>query len=186
MANMVICKSCGYITEQGKLRDRCPACGVPTKMFQPHDERISPRRKMLLSLDIHPVMVHFPQAFTATLLLLSVAGCIFHGATGSLIAPTARTLAVLLPFTLLTAFFSGMFDGKIRFRKVTTPLLKRKMLLGAMFFLLGCAMMACALILPMGSTAFYCSIIAISLPALGCTTVLSLIGTSLLHARFPG
>jgi hypothetical protein len=130
--------------EKGKVGDRCPACGVPAKMFLPHDERISPRRKLLLSLDIHPVLVHFPQAFTATILLLSIAGAAIHGTLHPIIQSTLRMLGVLLPFTVVLSFASGLFDGKIRFRKVITPLLIKKMILGGSYFLVSCAIAATA------------------------------------------
>ena len=186
MSEMVICKSCGFIMEKGKLGDRCPACGVPAKMFLPHDERISPRRKMLLSLDIHPVMVHFPQAFTATILLLSLAGLVVHGPLGPFLEATVRTLGALLPFTIALSFISGLFDGKLRFRKVSTPLLKKKMILGTIYFSFGCALFAVVVMPPLASTVHYFLIVVLALPALGCATALALIGTSLLPARFPG
>jgi hypothetical protein len=186
MPEMVICKSCGFIIEKGKVKDKCPACGVSAKMFLPHDERISPRRKMLLSLDIHPVMVHFPQAFTAMLLLLSLTGLAVHGPLRPLLEATIRTLGVLLPFTLALSLFSGLFDGKIRFRKVKTPLLIRKMILGAVFLILGCSVALCVLLLPATTPLYFAVVAAIALPALGCATILGLIGTSLLNARFPG
>ena len=186
MAEMVVCKSCGFIMEKGKVRDRCPACGVPAKMFLPHDERISPRRKFLLALEIHPVLVHFPQAFTTTLLLLSIAGPALNRWSGNSIAATVRVLGLLLPFTLALSIAAGLFDGKIRFRKVTTPLLKRKTFLGILFLLFSAAAAACVLILPQGSSRYFLATAACSLPALGCAVILGLIGSSLHNARFPG
>ena len=32
MTKMVRCKSCGYLMPEGKLKDKCPACGVPAKV----------------------------------------------------------------------------------------------------------------------------------------------------------
>ncbi len=186
MPEMVICKSCGYVMEKGKVRDKCPACGVPSKMFLPHDERISPQRSKLLKLDIHPVMVHFPQAFIATILFLSLAGAVLHGPVEEILGATVRTLGVLLPFAIALSFASGMFDGKIRFRKVTTPLLKRKIALGTVFFLFGCALSACAQMSAMAAPAHFLLIAGLAAPALGCAAILGLIGTGLLNARFPG
>jgi hypothetical protein len=186
MAEMVICKSCGFIMEKGKMGDRCPACGVPSKMFQPHDERISPRRKMLLSLDIHPVIVHFPQAFVSTILLLSIAGIFVHGRLQSTISATVQMLGILLPMTVAGAFASGLFDGKIRFRKVKTPLLIRKMVFGTLFFVAGCAIAGIVVRFPPGTTTHNLLVVAMALPALGCASLLGVIGTRLLNARFPG
>jgi len=186
MAEMVICKSCGFTSEKGKLGDRCPACGVPAKMFLPHDERISPRRKMLLSLDIHPVMVHFPQAFTATILLVSIAGQVAQGPLRPLFGSTVQTLGALLPVTIILSFASGIFDGKIRFRKVKTPLLMKKMVFGSLFFLLSCALAWSVLAAPLSSPPHFMLVILLTFPALGCSTILGIIGVSLLNARFPG
>jgi len=186
MPEMVICKSCGFIMEKGKLRDTCPACGVPAKMFLPHDERISPQRNKLLKLDMHPILVHFPQAFTTTIFFLSLAGAALHGPLSSILDATVLTLGVLLPFTIALSFASGLFDGKIRFRKVKTPLLQKKMALGAIFFLLGCAIFACVKMLPITAPAHFLLIAGLSAPALGCAAGLGRIGTSLLNARFPG
>jgi hypothetical protein len=186
MPEMVICKSCGYVMEKSRVGDTCPACGVPSKMFMPHDERISPKRKMLLSLDVHPVMVHFPQAFTATILLLSLAGAVLRGPAGLAVCATVKTLGVILPFTVVLAFASGVFDGTIRFRKVTTPLLRKKMALGTLFFLIGLAILFAVRFLPFTVTTHFLVIAGLSLPALGCAAGLGLMGTSLLNARFPG
>jgi hypothetical protein len=172
--------------EKGKVRDNCPACGVPSKMFLPHDERISPKRKMLLKLDIHPVMVHFPQAFIATILFLSLAGAALHGPMRLILEATVRIIGVLLPFTIALSFASGLLDGKIRFRKVTTPLLRKKMALGAVFFVFGCAILMCAVPSSGTSGLNFLVIAGLSLPALGCASGLGMIGSGLLNARFPG
>jgi hypothetical protein len=172
--------------EKGKVRDKCPACGVPSKMFLPHDEHISPQRSRLLKLDMHPVMVHFPEAFIVTILFLSLAGAILHGPLSSILGATIRTLGVLLPFTIALSFASGLFDGKIRFRKVKTPLLQKKMVLGAVFFFLGCAIFTCVKMMPVTAPAQFLLIAGLSAPALACAAVLGRIGTGLLIARFPG
>jgi hypothetical protein len=186
MPDMVICKACGFVIEKGKLKDKCPACGVLAKMFLPHDERISPQRKRLLMLDIHPVMVHFPQAFTGTLLLLSIAGLVINLSISNYIEGAVRTLGVLLPVTLALSIASGLFDGKLRFRKVKTPILTKKIFLGTCFLLCGCAIAVVAIVVPPASKQLFLLVAAFSLPALGLATVLGLMGTSLLNARFPG
>ena len=38
MANLIRCKACGYVTREGKIKDVCPACGVPAKMFEPYTD----------------------------------------------------------------------------------------------------------------------------------------------------
>ena len=88
MKEYVVCKSCGYVMEKGKLHDVCPACGVPAKMFEPYAERLSPRRRLILSLDLHPITVHFTQAFAITLPLLCLAALLVTGLLRATIAAT--------------------------------------------------------------------------------------------------
>jgi len=88
---------------------------------------------------------------------------------------------VALPFAVLLSFLAGLLDGKIRFRKVTTPLLKAKIIFGTIMFLLACAIALAA--------AFHPSVIlimALSAPAVGCATCLGLLGVRLLNSAFPG
>ena len=35
MKKYVRCKACGYIMEEGKVGDRCPACGAPRAALVP-------------------------------------------------------------------------------------------------------------------------------------------------------
>ena len=79
MAELVKCKSCGYVMEAGKLHDSCPACGVPAKMFEPFTDPVSSKRRSILALHIHPVLVHFPQAFAFFLFALSAASLALKG-----------------------------------------------------------------------------------------------------------
>lgn len=182
MQQMVICKSCGYIMAQGKVKDDCPACGVKAKMFIPHDERISDKRKFLLMLDLHPVMVHFSQAYTATILVLSLLALLVKPGWVERITAVVIVLGYALPFTVVATFVSGMFDGKIRFRKVTTPLLIKKMALASACFVLTCGVFVCVMCnpLPLGLIAVLCAL------AMTCSSILSVWGVSLLNSRFPG
>ncbi|MBN1983932.1 MAG: hypothetical protein JW795_20540 [Chitinivibrionales bacterium] len=186
MKELTICKSCGFIMEKAKLRDKCPACGVPAKMFLPYAENISARRRLILSLDIHPVLVHFPQAFTATILLLSLLALFMHGSILAKITATITVLCYSLPFVVLSAFAAGLLDGKIRFRRVTTPLLKRKIILGILFFVISGALFFLAMNNPSPTPAIFSLIAILSGCALVCASILALIGVSILHAKFPG
>jgi hypothetical protein len=186
MKELVRCKSCGYIMEKGKLHGKCPACGVPGKMFEPYSEKIAPLRKFILSLDIHPVFVHFPQAFTASVLLLSLLAMVVQGHIREQILCADTVLGIALPFTVLLAFFAGLLDGKIRFRRVTTPLLVRKMVFGSLFFLLSCGIFAAVLAVPLNTFTTLAIIAGMSFVSLGCASYLAIMGISLLNAKFPG
>jgi hypothetical protein len=172
--------------EKSKLKDNCPACGVAAKMFEPYVEKISPRRKFILSLDIHPILVHFPQAFTSSILVLSVIALFVHGPLRVTIAASITVLGFALPFVVISAFLAGVLDGKIRFHRVTTPILKRKIFFGIVFFIFSCGIFFIVLSQSMTSAASILSVAGLSLPALGCASMLGLLGTSILNAKFPG
>lgn len=182
MKQMVICKACGFIMEQEKMGELCPACGVKVAMFIPHDERISERRKFLLSLDIHPVLVHFTQAYTGTILALSLLALVLKSGWLERITAVVMVLSLALPFIVVATFLAGMFDGKVRFKKYRTPLLTKKMVLGGLYFLLTGGLFACALL-----PALPLAIIAVlSAAAMACASILGIWGVSLLNSRFPG
>lgn len=182
MRQMVICKACGYVMDQCKLKDECPACGVKAKMFVPHDERISDRRKLLLALDIHPVLVHFTQAYTATILLFALVALAVKADWVATLSTVVVVLGHALPFTVFFALVAGMFDGNVRFRKIRTPLLLRKMVLGSIYLALTAGIYACVQFrpLPMGIIAL------LSALAMTAASLLGVWGVSLLNARFPG
>ncbi|MCK7505218.1 MAG: hypothetical protein MZV70_14775 [Desulfobacterales bacterium] len=99
MANLMRCKACGFVTDQGNIKDVCPACGVPAKMFEPYTNPVSLKRRKILDLHTHPVLVHFPQAFALTLVspVLLRFFC-SAGSAGNAWIRTIKVLSVLLPF----------------------------------------------------------------------------------------
>jgi hypothetical protein len=186
MKELIRCKSCGYIMEKGKLHGKCPACGVPEKMFEPYVEKIAPFRKFMLSLDLHPVFVHFPQAFTATILVLSLCAMVVTGTLRDRLCATLLVLAVVLPFTVLLAFGAGLVDAKIRFRRLTPPLIVTKMIFGSLFFLLSAAQFTLVMMHPAWTAHSLLAMCGLSIACLACATYLGVIGTSLIIAKFPG
>ena len=181
MPELVICKACGYVMEQRHLKDKCPACGVLAKMFAPYTERISPPRKNILKLDLHPILVHFTQAFSFTIPVLCLLTLLPLTRIHGQISATLTVLGVALPFVVLLSFLAGMLDGKIRFRRITTPLLKTKLVCGALLFLLACAIALTVLLHPS-----IVLILTLSAPAAACSSYLGLIGVRLLNSAFPG
>jgi uncharacterized membrane protein len=172
--------------DRSKLKDKCPACGVAAKMFEPYTEKISPKRKRILSLELHPVLVHFPQAFIISIFALSLIALAAYGNVRATVIAAIIVLAIALPFTVIAAFLAGLLDGKVRFRRVTTPILKQKMILGVLFLLCSCGIFAVVLSQPMASPAPIIVVALLSLPALGCATLLGLLGSSILNSKFPG
>lgn len=186
MSNLMRCKACGFVTKQGKIQDVCPACGVPAKMFEPYKHPVSEKRRRLLDLHTHPVMVHFPQAFALTLTLLSFFTFFVPQPLLENLFSTIKVLSILLPLFLVMAVATGLMDGKLRFRKFTTPLLKKKILLSLIFFFAALAMAVLAL--SEGLPAFPISVIYLLLALMAslCGALLGLIGGKLLDAKFPG
>ena len=186
MKELTKCKSCGYIMEKGKLKDKCPACGVPARMFEPYSENISLARKKILALDIHPVMVHFPQAFTFTILAILVAVNFLSGEIRTELFATAKILSICLPVAVIGTVCAGILDGKVRFRKINTPVLVRKIMLSSVFLILAVANLVVALSYTFSSTGIIIVGIALMTGALICGSVLALIGVGLINAKFPG
>ncbi len=124
---LFICKPCGYVLKESELGDVCPACGLPRKVFEHYKERMSPGRRKILGLDMHPIAVHFPQTtliFGLQALLINIFFPHFHP---EVFLGTARFCAFIFPLTVLGAFVSGVIDGKFRFKSLQTPILKKKM-----------------------------------------------------------
>lgn len=129
----VRCKVCGYITDAANVKEVCPACGVKAAMFEPLTEIYSDRRRKFLDLHIHPIIVHFPQAFSITLFAAVVMMVLAQGALHQVLADTVLALSVCLPFTAVASFVSGVADGRTRFKKLAAPFLRLKITAGLVF-----------------------------------------------------
>lgn len=125
---LYICKPCGYVMTESELGDVCPACGLPRKVFTEHKERMSAGRSKWLHLDLHPIAVHFPQTLLVLMLQALLLNVVFPNFHPSVMLGAATFTAVLFPFSVLGAFLSGLADGKMRFKSLTTPTMKKKIL----------------------------------------------------------
>jgi hypothetical protein len=184
MKEYLVCKSCGFVIKKLKLKDKCPACGVSAKMFEPYTENISAFRKFVLSLDLHPVLVHFPQAFIITLLFLSSLGLILHGDVLEKILSATVVLGFALPFVVIAAFGAGILDAKIRFRRLTTPILIRKIVLGSIIFILSSGIFVISVFIPFTQPAIL-TIFMLAFVLSFCAVVIGLLGSSIANAKFP-
>jgi hypothetical protein len=186
MTNLIRCKACGYVTREGKVKDICPACGVQAKMFEPYTDPVSAKRRLILGLHIHPIMVHFPQAFAGTLFLLTALTYFIPAAVKEILLHSTQVLSLLLPFVVLFSIITGLFDGKVRFRKVTTPFLKRKIILGFLFLIVSIALafMALSIGFPASPVSGYFTLLTII--AVACSAGLGWVGGLLGEAKFPG
>jgi len=187
MKALVRCKACGFIMDALKVEDVCPACGVPSKMFEAFTDNISEKRKWILDRHLHPVILHGPQGLVAFLFLFACALPFLSGTLHDQLAATVKVLAFCLPFTLVAAFLSGLLDAKVRFRRYGTPILRKKIVLGIIFFVLSLVLLLVTqtAAAPEGP-AYVAATVIVSGLALSCGVVLGLLGGTILHARFPG
>lgn len=131
---LFICKPCGYVMRESELGDVCPACGLPRKVFEQYKERMSPGRSRILQLDMHPIAVHFPQTLLVFLLQALLLNIIFPNFYPEVLLGTATFCAVVFPFTVLGAFLTGLVDGKLRFKSLKPPILKKKIIYSVVMF----------------------------------------------------
>ena len=109
---------------------RCPACGVRDTAFVPFQHRASYNRRIFLKLDVHPVAVHFTITYTAVTALLFFLLLFVDELLGVPIQGILDIQITFLPLLIASGGITGLIDGKIRFRKIKTPYLIRKIVLG--------------------------------------------------------
>jgi MFS family permease len=187
MAKLVRCKVCGYIMPEGKLGGKCPACGAPDRAFEPYEDPMSEARRRLLSKHLHPIAVHFPTAFAATLVVLAIAAPLFADRIQQLLLSTARILAIFTPLLVIVGLLTGVLDGRIRFRSLRrSAILKRKLALALLFFLFSAGFTLLIWLSPLFAPGFTLLAIAAAIAAFICSFLLGLLGASVLNSAFPG
>lgn len=185
MAELVRCRPCGYVMEADKLGDVCPACGMPRKVFEPYREKVSKNRLTILNLDLHPIAIHFSQAFVGAIPLLFLFTTLFPGFYAEELTIVNKVMIITLPLTMILALASGIIDGYTRFKTFKTPLLIKKLMLSALITLLSGA--ASLLVIINGLTAKNSiTVIVLILCCLACAVTLGLLGKKLLNVILPG
>lgn len=180
------CKACGFIAEENELRDVCPACGVPRKMFEPYRHPVSESRRRILDLHLHPVIVHVPQALAFLLIVLTALLLVVRGPLRADLAASIRVMAACLPVTITAALVSGIIDARVRFRRVGTPFLRKKIVVGTLFGVISLAPPSIAYLLPLDSTGTVATLLILEAVMLACSSILGIMGVRLLDAKFPG
>jgi rubredoxin len=174
------CKACGYIIDENHLKDKCPACGVLKAAFEPYESRVSEQREKLMGFHIHPIIIHLPQAL-GVVYLASLCTFLFSPFIKNDLASFLKILVFILPVSIIIGFLSGLFDGKIRFKKLKTPHLQRKIILGSIFILSG----TMPLIFMLAGIPEIFSLIP-ALVAFVSSVALGLIGDKLIECKMPG
>jgi uncharacterized membrane protein len=184
---MIRCKACGYITKESKLGDRCPACGAPRTVFEPYKDNMSPERRNILKLELHPIATHFPIALVGIILLLSFAGLFLSGNGRLMVAYGVKVLVLLLPIVTVITFGAGWLDGTTRFRKIANSrILKVKIVLGSVYFIVSLSMTLVVWMGVFNSSAVNFITLLLSVIGVALVSVLGLLGTSINNAAFPG
>jgi uncharacterized membrane protein len=187
LKKLVRCKSCGYIIAEDKLRDKCPACGVPREMFEPYADPMAESRRRVLDFHLHPIAVHFPTSFAVAALVFIVAAFFFSGPVKELLVCTIKIIALFLPLLVLVAFLVGLLDGRVRFRKLSrSHILKTKVIWGSLFFVLALGLTLLVWMAGLGSVALISIAAVLAAAGVACSVVLALLGMQILNSAFPG
>jgi uncharacterized membrane protein/rubredoxin len=185
MKTYVRCKACGFIMDENHVEDQCPACGLPKTVFEPYTKKISPRRTFLIDQHIHPISVHFPQVFiVAIFFMLSLAFWLEAPLRGEFLI-VAKFSILALPFSVLLGFVTGLFDGKIRFKKLKTPLLIRKAVVGVILQILSIVIFALYLLNGFTPSNMLVMIV-LSILCTICSIYLGRVGSSMFNSMMPG
>jgi len=170
---------------EGELEDLCPACGLPKTVFEPYTKNISDRRRFLADQHFHPIAVHLPQVLLITCVLMPILAKLLPQPFSGEFLIIAKWAILVLPFAALGAFASGLLDGKIRFKKLKTPLLVHKTVAGGVFLALSVAVFALYLAYGLqGANAWV--IVVLSAAATGDAIYLGKIGAPMFSAIVPG
>lgn len=132
---LMICSVCGYIINEGYKGEACPACGAAKTAFQPYVDKMSPKRRKILDLHMHNILVHFPQAFSLLMLFLVVMSLFLKDSSKFDFMTTFKIVSFFLPLSVAVSIISGVIDGKTRFERITTPILKKKIAVAILFFI---------------------------------------------------
>lgn len=130
------CSVCGYIMEGDFPGDECPVCGALRAAFQSYEDRVSPKRRRILDIHLHSLVVHFPQAFSVFMFFLTAALFFLEGFSKVEFWATLKILSIFLPLSAAAAVISGLIDGNARFKRLSTVILRRKIAAGVFFFIL--------------------------------------------------
>ncbi len=145
MKEKVICPVCGYVTTTDRLGETCPVCGVKSEVFKPFEDRVSAKRRTLLNLHLHPIVVHFPQALAVIIFFLLLFSCIINHPLKENLQIAVQIMMVLLPFSVLAGMLLGILDGQTRFKRLNTTFLKAKLFISGIF--LACSIVLALLVL---------------------------------------
>ena len=186
MAELLRCKTCGYIIDAKRVGDVCPACGVPRKMMEPWKDPVSEKRRFLLGWDLHPIIDHFSICYATSAFVVALFVLVFPDIFRQTATSVMRAFIGVLPFAVIATYLSGLFDGKIRFRRTSTPILRLKKILGSLFFVFATAAAIVTFAAGPFETWVRVSVVILEAAGVACAAILGRAGKDLLNAMFPG
>ena len=96
-------------------------------------------------------------------------------------------MSLLLPLLVLIAFLVGLADGRIRFRRLkNSQILKKKIIYGSLFFVFSIGLALSVWLGGLGTVLLNSIAVVLAATSLACVVLLSLLGTQILNAAFPG
>ena len=180
------CKVCGFVLKSNTLPDLCPACGFKGKIFEDFEPTVSEKRRKALELHAHSALVHFPIAVITYIFFINLLILAKIIPWHSVFAASLKAMVWLLPFVAFVGILSGLYDGKLRFKKINTPLLKKKLLLSILLIVVSASLFVLQYVLELDQSSFSLLILAHSFVLLGFVTILGLIGGTLLESKVRG
>jgi uncharacterized membrane protein len=145
------------------------------------------KRRRILKFDLHPMAVHFPTAFAVAILVFSLGITFLTGIPGELLICAVGILTLFLPLVVLLAFLAGLLDGKVRFRHIkNSHILKVKIVVAVIYFVLSVALALLVWLKGYDGPVLTWAAVILAAACVGCTIILSLLGTSILNSAFPG
>jgi DNA-directed RNA polymerase subunit RPC12/RpoP len=186
MKKLYRCKVCGYILERKDAPGVCPACGVKGKIFEEYESPISQKRRKILDLHMHQIMVNLPVAFVASMSLVSFLRIIGIVREESVFMGMLKSIVFFLPFSVIFAASAGIFDGKLRFKRIATPHLKKKLALAGLFFLVSALIFVIQYFLDLSPSTYNVVVLICSAVLLSIAGALGLIGGRLIETKVRG
>nr|WP_320132380.1 rubrerythrin [uncultured Holophaga sp.] len=185
MATYLKCRACDYIAEEGELGDVCPVCGLPRTVFEPYNKKISDRRRLITEQHLHPIAVHLPQVLLLACVVMPILARYAPMPYGMEFRIIAKWSVLILPIGAIGAFCSGLLDGKVRFKKLSPPLLAMKIRVGISFMILCFADTAAYLILGFHGIGTWIMVV-VSIIATACAIFLGRTGARMFSCILPG
>ena len=180
------CKVCGFVTKGITLPELCPACGFKGKIFEDFKPTVSEKRRKAMELHTHSAVVHFPIAVIVYIFLINLFILVRGIAWHSVFAVSMKAMVWLLPFVVIAGMVSGLYDGNLRFKKINTPLLKKKLLLSTLLIIISTALFVLQSILELSQSSYSLLVFFFSAALLAIVTILGLIGGTLLNSKIRG